>query len=182
MAVDREILLAVLDALDDALIVWQPGEGTVLWANRVSRAEVMVREAGDLVAAADLAACAGEQRALRDQLAVAAPETPAQRLSRRDRAWWVWTAPLPRVLELVVCRRERLRERELAERLRAAYRLTDRQVEVLRQLLRGATNHEIARALGIAYATVRRHLSDLQGALGARDRIGVFRIAERSRP
>jgi DNA-binding CsgD family transcriptional regulator len=84
-------------------------------------------------------------------------------------------------MELILCRRERLRERELVERLRTAYRLTGRQADVLRHLLRGASNAEIASALGVAYATVRRHLSDLQATLGAPNRVGVYRIAERLR-
>jgi DNA-binding CsgD family transcriptional regulator len=176
---DAETLRDALDNLPEGLIVWQPAGGELVFANRAARAAALLLENGAV--AADLASCAAEQRDSRKQLARHGCDSPAHRLQRGDRVWWVRTAALARGRELVICRREQVRERELVDRMRSVYSLTDRQADVLRHVLRGSKNVEIARALRLAYATVRRHLSDLQSALGARNRIEVYRTAERFR-
>lgn len=170
---DAETLLGALDALPEALIVWLPAGGEVIFANRA--AQLLVE---DGVVAADLVACAAEHRDSRKRLARHGCDSPAHRLQRGDRVWWVRTAQLARARELVICRREQVRERELVERMRTVHSLTDRQADVLRHVLRGATNAQIAAALGVAYATVRRHLADLQAAVGVSSRIGVYRAAQ----
>lgn len=48
--------------------------------------------------------------------------------------------------------------------------LTPRQTEVLRLLVKGASNKEIAEALGCAEATVRVHVSTLLRLLGVENR------------
>ena len=48
--------------------------------------------------------------------------------------------------------------------------LSEREVEVLRLVARGATNHEIAATLFIAEGTVRNHLTNILGKLGVSDR------------
>ena len=170
---DSEVLLEALDALPEALIVWFPSGGQIAHANAAARTLV---ENGAM--APDLAVCAADHRDARKQLARHGCDSPAHRFQRGDRVWWVRTAPLRRGLELVICRREQVRERELVERMRAVHSLTDRQADVLKHLLRGENNTQIAAALGVAYATVRRHLGDLQAAVGATSRIGVFRAAQ----
>jgi DNA-binding NarL/FixJ family response regulator len=52
-----------------------------------------------------------------------------------------------------------------------AQSLTPRQVDVLRQLIRGQSAKEIARALSLGEGTVRIHLAGAYRALGARNRI-----------
>lgn len=49
--------------------------------------------------------------------------------------------------------------------------LTKREVEVVQQLVAGHSNAAIARNLGIAYGTVKAHVSNLMRKLGARNRI-----------
>jgi DNA-binding CsgD family transcriptional regulator len=173
------MLLQVLDAIPDVLVVWSPGAARIELANRGAREHAFLTAAEEL--AGDAQSCAAEQRELRRQLAAHGCSAPAQRLDRQGEVWWIRTVGLPKGLELVLGRRERLRERELVRQLRAAYALTDRQADVLRHVLRGRANPEIAAALGIAYRTVRRHLQDLQAALGVPSRVGIFQLVERLR-
>lgn len=56
-------------------------------------------------------------------------------------------------------------------------RLTDREVEVLRLVVQGASNREIAQALVITEGTVKSHISNILGRLGARDRTQAAVIA-----
>jgi DNA-binding NarL/FixJ family response regulator len=48
--------------------------------------------------------------------------------------------------------------------------LSDRELEVLRLIARGATNREIAEALVISEGTVKNHISNILSRLGVRDR------------
>lgn len=48
--------------------------------------------------------------------------------------------------------------------------LTERELEVLQQLARGATNKAIANALGVGEATVKTHVSSLLAKLGLKSR------------
>ena len=57
--------------------------------------------------------------------------------------------------------------------------LTDRELDVLRCLVRGGPNHEIARALGIGVGTVRTHVSHILLKLGATDRAAAVSLALR---
>ncbi|MBN2551080.1 MAG: response regulator transcription factor [Anaerolineales bacterium] len=49
--------------------------------------------------------------------------------------------------------------------------LTEREIEVLRWLAKGATNREIAEQLCVSEGTVKNHVSNILGRLGLRDRV-----------
>lgn len=49
--------------------------------------------------------------------------------------------------------------------------LTDREEEVLLAVTRGRTNQEIARELHVSLSTVKSHVANLMGKLGARNRV-----------
>jgi DNA-binding NarL/FixJ family response regulator len=55
--------------------------------------------------------------------------------------------------------------------------LTEREMDVLRQLAQGKTNKEIAAALVITERTAKFHLSSIMGKLGAGNRTEAVRIA-----
>jgi non-specific serine/threonine protein kinase len=61
----------------------------------------------------------------------------------------------------------------------AAVGLTEREVDVLRLLVAGQSNPEIAAALFISRGTVRTHVSNILGKLGARSRTEAADIAHR---
>jgi len=58
---------------------------------------------------------------------------------------------------------------KLAERM-ATEQLTQREQEVLEQIVRGKSNKEIGAALDISEATVKTHINNLLGKLGVEDR------------
>jgi DNA-binding CsgD family transcriptional regulator len=60
--------------------------------------------------------------------------------------------------------------RELEERLGLMRRLTERESEVLEQVLGGATNKEIAELLSVSVSTIKFHITHILEKLGARDR------------
>ena len=56
-------------------------------------------------------------------------------------------------------------------------RLTDRERQVLRLVVEGASNAEIATILGVSEGTIKNHVSHILGKLGARDRTHAARLA-----
>jgi DNA-binding NarL/FixJ family response regulator len=56
--------------------------------------------------------------------------------------------------------------------------LSERELEIVRLLAGGATNREIATALVLAEGTVKNHLTNILGKLGARDRAQAALIAK----
>lgn len=57
------------------------------------------------------------------------------------------------------------------------YRLSKRQGEVLRALLGGQTNKQVARDLGIEEVTVKLHLRKIYRKLGVRNRTQAVQLA-----
>jgi DNA-binding NarL/FixJ family response regulator len=85
---------------------------------------------------------------------------------------WFDPAVAPRILEHY--------RRRVAPAAREAARLdllTERELDVLRLMARGATNSEIAASLYVAEATVKTHVGSIFGKLGVRDRAGAIVFA-----
>jgi len=73
--------------------------------------------------------------------------------------------------------RERLAARDPAQVTRAPDRLTPSEARILGLLCRGSANKEIAEALRISVHTVERHLANLYGKIGARNRADAAAFA-----
>ena len=87
-------------------------------------------------------------------------------------AAWFDPAVTPRILEHY--------RRHVAPAGREAARLellTDRELDVLQLIARGATNGEIAAQLYVAEATVKSHVGSIFGKLGVRDRAAAIVFA-----
>jgi len=67
---------------------------------------------------------------------------------------------------------------KLAERM-ATEQLTQREQDVLEQIVRGKSNREIGAALDISEATVKTHINSLLGKLGVTDRTQAVTAAIR---
>ena len=66
----------------------------------------------------------------------------------------------------------------LAERMHQS-ELTSREVEIVEHIASGLSNKQIAAALGIGEATVKTHVNNIMGKLGANDRTHAVTIALR---
>jgi DNA-binding NarL/FixJ family response regulator len=85
---------------------------------------------------------------------------------------WFDPAVAPRLLEHY--------RRRVAPAAREAARLellTERELDVLKLMARGATNGEIAASLYVAEATVKTHVGSIFGKLGVRDRAAAIVFA-----
>jgi DNA-binding NarL/FixJ family response regulator len=87
-------------------------------------------------------------------------------------AAWFDAAVAPRLLE-----HYRLRVAPAGRQAARLESLTDRELEVLRLMARGATNGEIAATLYLAEATVKTHVGSIFGKLGVRDRAAAIVFA-----
>ena len=73
-------------------------------------------------------------------------------------------------LKALLSRAQTAREQPGALRATDEADLTERELEVLRLIARGATNREIAETLVISEGTVKNHISNILGRLNLRDR------------
>ncbi len=73
-------------------------------------------------------------------------------------------------LKALLSRAQTAREQPGALKATDEADLTERELEVLRLIARGATNREIAEALVISEGTVKNHISNILGRLNLRDR------------
>jgi DNA-binding NarL/FixJ family response regulator len=73
-------------------------------------------------------------------------------------------------LQALLSRAQTAREQPGALKATDEADLTERELEVLRLIARGATNREIAEALVISEGTVKNHISNILGRLNLRDR------------
>jgi len=73
--------------------------------------------------------------------------------------------------------------REIASRMteRVSSELSARELDVLRSILKGMSNKEIASALGIVEGTVKAHVTSILTKLGAADRTQAVAIAMKRR-
>lgn len=76
----------------------------------------------------------------------------------------------PSIAAKVVAEFQRLAQRPAAPAPSSGESLSEREVEVLRLLSRGATNREIASTLVLAEGTVKNHVTNILGKLGVSDR------------
>ncbi len=83
----------------------------------------------------------------------------------------------PAIATKVVAELTRLADTPSVQAQPQPHPLSDREVEIVRLLARGATNREIAEALVLAEGTVKNHLTNILGKLGARDRAQAALIA-----
>lgn len=65
---------------------------------------------------------------------------------------------------------------KLAERM-ASSELTEREIEVIRHLVAGGSNQEIAQSLSITEGTVKFHINNILNKLGVKDRTSAVIIA-----
>jgi DNA-binding NarL/FixJ family response regulator len=74
-----------------------------------------------------------------------------------------------------------VRKLETTRRQTKAFGLTRRELEILRSVLSGDTNREIARGFSISENTVKRHLSHIFDKVGASNRVELARFAAHHR-
>jgi len=74
-----------------------------------------------------------------------------------------------------------VRKLETTRRQTKAFGLTRRELEILRSVLSGETNRQIARGFSISENTVKRHLSHIFDKVGASNRVELARFAAHHR-
>ena len=74
-----------------------------------------------------------------------------------------------------------VRRLDTTRRRTAAFGLTRRELDILRSVLKGDTNKEIARRFSISANTVKRHLSHIFDKVGASNRVELARFAAHHR-
>jgi DNA-binding NarL/FixJ family response regulator len=84
----------------------------------------------------------------------------------------------PTIATKVVAELTRLADAPQARSQPLPHPLSERELEIVRLLAQGATNREIATTLVLAEGTVKNHLTNILGKLGARDRAQAALIAK----
>jgi DNA-binding NarL/FixJ family response regulator len=155
----------ILNSLDSAVIALD-ADARVMFANDYARLYGLVsdgRLASSLAEACQRLA-EGTGRAIR--------------FHHDERSWYCRMKRAPGPICIVFVTAERMREAELLRRFQLRYQLTDRQVDMLRHLLRGSSVKNAAEATSIRPRTAARHVSALLESLGVDSVAGIFPLAE----
>jgi DNA-binding CsgD family transcriptional regulator/tetratricopeptide (TPR) repeat protein len=146
-----------LEHLEAAVaIVDEIQHGSLRWKIRLSQAEVLL-QAGKFPAAS-----VQEARRLVDQVVRSLAGSPLQQTLTRSR--WIE-------------RLERLEKNPEPEKPTYPAGLTEREVEVLRLVARGATNQQVAEALHISVRTVNTHMTNILNKTGCDNRTAASTFA-----
>jgi DNA-binding CsgD family transcriptional regulator len=175
---DEGLARTACEALDRALVVWWPASGEIDYANPAALIAGLAEPGGGLTAA--VTAAAADHRARTRRAAAGSPPAP-QRFRWRGAEHYLETRHLGLGRELVAARPRSASEAVTLARFQTRFRLTDRQTDVLKHLLRGRSSTEIAAALHINVNTVRRHRAGLLAALAVARPADVFHLADELR-
>jgi DNA-binding CsgD family transcriptional regulator len=174
----RSFSSIVLALLDDGILVWSWSPRRVVFANALAADHLLTP---DGIAVDEVRTAALEERELRTACARLHGALPARRFVVRGQAWYLRGKRLDREHDLLVCRRERLREAELVRQLQRTHGLTDRQTDVLREMLNGRRPNDIGIRLGMNVRTVYRHQADIRDVMQVKTNSAVIQRAERLR-
>ena len=75
---------------------------------------------------------------------------------------------------MVIVERQRKRGSVDMARIQDSFRLTDRETQVVGELIKGGSNHDIASALSLSEHTVKNHVKKIMGKLGVKSRSMVL--------
>lgn len=170
-----ELLRALLDALDQAIIVWDPASGAIAFVNGAA-AVALCSDRGGL--SREVMQAARDHREFFCGPSKHGMSGPAQQCRVRGIRWFIRTVALTDDLEVLVCSREVVRESDLLRELQLRYGLTNRQTDVLRCILRGTGGAETAQTLGVSLSTVYKYESELRQLMNVRNNLEVMLVAD----
>ncbi|MET0266931.1 MAG: response regulator transcription factor [Duganella sp.] len=158
---------SALDAFGNAVIAMSPGDGKIVWQTPLARTLMegyaVQEELPQWLAATEAAHALGQLH----------PPLTLARASRRlifsaveysDNAQW-----------MIVLREES--DSAQIEKLMAAFKLTQRESEVLNWLVKGKTNRDIGDILGTSPRTINKHLEHVYIKLGVETRSAATALA-----
>jgi DNA-binding CsgD family transcriptional regulator len=82
----------------------------------------------------------------------------------------------PKPLVIVFISEEQVSDKMDLNKLRIDYRLTRRELDVVRRVVNGRKNRDIAEEFGISEQTVKDHLSNIHSKLGINSRLGIMQL------
>jgi DNA-binding CsgD family transcriptional regulator len=181
--ISSEDLIHVLEALEEEFLLWDEGDAqrgvhhSPALAKRLQedpQAPLLERELEEMLAQL----CPEDGRRAGRMVRLGADTPLIRELSSVEGAYFLWgrrlgqdTSGLPRRVLIAVRRTEA--DPLSDEALRARYRLSPREAELARQLVRGCSNAEVAEALGISPSTAQHYTERVFLKLGVRSRAEV---------
>jgi DNA-binding CsgD family transcriptional regulator len=168
------LLRMLLDTLDAALVVWNPDSSTLIYSNQP--ANDLLNHRGGLPD--EVIEAARRHREFLGGADARGMRVPAQRCRVGGDHWFIRTVALADDLEVLVCAREVMREGDLLTELQTRHRLTNRQTDVLKHILRGTSSTDIAAALRLSLSTVYKYETELRRALDVRNNLEVMLLAD----